>query len=208
MPAPAVCECEDGYAGIACDDVCPGAHGGCSGHGVCLEGLHFDFDAACACDAGWVGVGCELACPRSEEFPDDVCSGRGECVVYNVAEGVRAACDCAIEYEGDACERVGGDATLVDVARASPKTTAGFLAMWLILIISSIACACIAQRRAAKIQKYEQLLSDFDDRDGDDDVDTPTPFKTTLEDPAHGEGEFELTASPFHAKYPSAGVEL
>ena len=85
--AAAVCECKDGFSGVACaSDDCSvhatdaeGVQGlpsgvACGGHGNCTAA---DPDAAsthwyCACEGGYVGSDCTEACPL-------LCSGHGYC---------------------------------------------------------------------------------------------------------------------------------
>ena len=103
----AVCECAEGWSGVACDiDTCPDH---CSGQGRCDHGV-------CRCHPGWAGAACADAeelpylfaaalpspspqPPQPRRCPDDYsCSGRGDCVY--------GKCACRAGFAGEACENV------------------------------------------------------------------------------------------------------
>merc|ERR1711871_1211950 len=76
------CDCEDGWAGPACQH--PACPGGCNGKGECLE------TGYCLCDEGFTGPGCEIElCPKG-------CSDHGKCI--------NASCVCDDGFQGVGCE--------------------------------------------------------------------------------------------------------
>mmetsp|Transcript_43652 Transcript_43652/g.79621 ORF Transcript_43652/g.79621 Transcript_43652/m.79621 type:complete len:565 (-) Transcript_43652:66-1760(-) len=103
------CTCSAGFSGASCETYCPG---GCTGHGMCINGAclcnagyeeadcsatsacsgHGQTSAfGCHCDSGWSGADCriELVCADAQ------CGGNGVCV--------HGACLCSVGFTGESC---------------------------------------------------------------------------------------------------------
>ena len=114
-----ICECFDGYAGIACErTVCPND---CSQNGICYSqkllaeeaGMTYTtpWDAkkitGCVCDAGYRGPDCSLQeCPTGPDIMHGDgnekgrdCSGRGVC------DYTSGLCRCFAGYFGNRCHQ-------------------------------------------------------------------------------------------------------
>ena len=87
------CHCDQGYAGGACQWLCPGAPGPiCSGHGLC-HGMN----ATCHCFAGFAGRECGVPCPF---VAGRLCAGHGTCRDGSLGDG---RCTCDAGYAGAGC---------------------------------------------------------------------------------------------------------
>eukprot|EP00754_Rhynchopus_humris_P043462 Rhum_TRINITY_DN3268_c0_g1::Rhum_TRINITY_DN3268_c0_g1_i1::g.10203::m.10203 len=89
--------CDDGYAGVNCSTLCPGAPGEpCAGHGVCDP-----ITAVCRCSAGWYAATpadtCSESCPLGPGAL--VCSGHGACD----GPASNYTCACFPSWDGDDC---------------------------------------------------------------------------------------------------------
>ena len=88
------CYCHRGYAGVACQLVCPGPRNRpCGGHGLCDA-----LDATCACYTGYATVDCSVPCPMAFGY---ICAGHGQC-----SDGARGdgLCLCDAGYGLSACD--------------------------------------------------------------------------------------------------------
>lgn len=129
---PLLCDCDLPWVGAAseCNVRCLGYNESsgdlCSGHGECdARSAHLDREcrwfggrrwmcsdtgvAPCRCDFGYLGAACEQQCPGTSapagsgrEASAGVCSGHGQCVLYNGT----AACSCEFGWGGPACDEL------------------------------------------------------------------------------------------------------
>ena len=110
------CACTRGYAGLACETLCPGYHSGasrqppCGGHGQCLQfpvacacAAHWAGEACTECASGWFGPGCQWRCLRGGT------QGR-TCV----CDPGFATADCSAECPGTAELRCSGHGLCLD----------------------------------------------------------------------------------------------
>lgn len=106
------CDCNEGFAGKACQKQCLGAIrvGGktvlCSGHGRCLT-VDAEDDVVCDCDEGYAGDGCEFTCPgwdATNPPGQKECSGAGQCKLNAARTAAVCKCHASSNRYGLACE--------------------------------------------------------------------------------------------------------
>ena len=116
-----MCYCENGFAGISCENkVCKN---GCGLHGYCVDG-------ACRCSHGWTGKSCQIKDCGSEN--EETCSGHGICSTDHVPE--------EFEGDGDGSEAKSLEDALKHTDKTAPKAKCLCSAGWTGETCSHMSC--------------------------------------------------------------------
>ncbi|XP_014274020.1 protein draper isoform X2 [Halyomorpha halys] len=114
--APEICECEVGYTGQNCNEVCPrGSWGmGCRQNCICNDGSCDPFSGQCMCPPGRIGEICEAHCPEGKYgngcLNDCLCRNEarchpetGQCICRPGYTGALCEMPCQVGYYGEQC---------------------------------------------------------------------------------------------------------
>ena len=131
---PACGECEEGWAGTACERACPRDQGGglvCGGHGRCVprtarceclydweDGFWAEDSNCTECVSGYYGPSCRSQCPGAACRP---CSGHGVCADGRAGGG---QCACDAHWQGLTCSRCAPGRYRRDCGGACPRGVA------------------------------------------------------------------------------------